>query len=84
MEPVNKAISEKLPLRKIALASDWQPPTLPKTNRAREFVDRWSPDQLAAQIERFRQRAKRDGVVADLATAWSSHVWRAELGGFGQ
>jgi len=80
-EPVTKADSEKSVLRKVALASDWQPPTLPKTNRARQFVERWSPAELATQVERFRQRAKRDGVVANLETAWASHVWRVELGG---
>jgi len=63
------------------VAADWQPPVLPERSKVRSFVEHWTADELGRQVERFRRKAKRDGVGPDLNAAWAAHVWQVELEG---
>lgn len=63
------------------VGADWQPPQLPDGSALRQLVEHWTPDELGKQVDQFRQRAKVEGVNADLTVAWQAHVWRVEMEG---
>jgi DNA-binding transcriptional regulator YhcF (GntR family) len=61
--------------RKSALPDGWKPQPFSEGSKCRSIVDRWSPDQLALQVERFTAHHQtRGNRFTDWQAAWKTWV----------